>query len=263
MSTNKIDLILFENCAEHAKGFHESGITSFMIDLEILGKDIRQLGFDTEIRPGTLADLTSIASIQGVKAWCRINRFHENTAEEIRAVVDAGAHVILLPMVTTVSEVQTFLDLVDNQCEKAVMIETQQAAAIAGDLNNLRIDHVFFGLNDFAISRGGGSIFRALADGSVEQVRSKMPNISFGFGGLTDITKGSPIPCKMLMEEMERLNCEFTFLRRAFRRDIQHAPPAAIVSNLQDYWQQCRHRSELQRAVDHGNLISLINGEAH
>jgi hypothetical protein len=67
MNTNQgLKLVLFENDPVHALKSVACGIHSFMIDLEIMGKDLRQLGFDTEIRPSCQENLTEIAQLPNV-----------------------------------------------------------------------------------------------------------------------------------------------------------------------------------------------------
>ncbi|MTW22760.1 hypothetical protein [Allochromatium palmeri] len=205
-----LELVLFENDAASARRHMAWGISSFMIDWEVMGKDFRQLGFDTEIRPGTVEDLKGIASLPGARAWCRINRYGSHTASEVGMALDAGAQVILLPMVSELSKVASFVEMIDHRCETGLMIETMEGAALAPQLRGFPIDLVFFGLNDFAISRGGGSIFRALADGAVERVRRAIPEIRFGVGGLTDLRRGYPIPSTRLLSEEP---CQWSFPR--------------------------------------------------
>jgi hypothetical protein len=138
------------------------------------------------------------------------------------------------------------------------MIETVEGAGLAARLGGLAIDHVFFGLNDFTISRGGGSIFTALVDGSVEAVREALPDVDFGVGGLTDIRLGSPVPAARILEELERLRCGFTFLRRSYRRDSRLSSPRAIVEGIRAYWEVCSARSPEERARDHAELGKII-----
>ncbi|MEM1112366.1 MAG: hypothetical protein AAGI11_10705 [Pseudomonadota bacterium] len=253
-----LELVLFENDAEGARRAMQAGISAFMVDLELMGKDLRQLGFDTEIRPGQWSDLEAIAAEPGARAWCRINSYGEHTPGEVENAVSAGASVVLLPMVRRADEVSAFLGLLNSRCEAAIMVETRECAEIAASLQNLPIDHVFFGLNDFAISRGNSFIFSAVADGEVEAVRRAMPERSFGFGGLTDLRRGVPIPSARLLEELERLNCSFTFLRRSFRRDAQAIGAAEIVSGIQRYWRECARRSDEERLADHAALLRVI-----
>jgi len=254
-----IDLVLFENDPESARTNLNAGIGSFLIDTEVLGKDLRQLGFDTEIRPGTMADLQSISAIPKATCWCRINHYGKHTRAEVHTAIRAGADVILLPMVKTTSEIEGFLEIIDQQCQAAIMLETVEGAASAEGLRSLPVDHVFFGLNDFAISRGGGSIFKALVDGSVESVRQALPEVRFGVAGLTDINQGFPIPSARILEELERLRCDFTFLRRSFRRDAKSAGAKPIVAGIRDYWAKCSMRTDLQRTEDHEKLRAVID----
>jgi hypothetical protein len=253
-----LELVLFENEPESACAYLEAGIRSFLVDLEIIGKDQRQLGFDTEIRPGKLQDLQRIAALPGVSAWCRINRYGGHTQREVEHALEAGADVMILPMAESMTEIDAYLRLLDRRCRAGIMIETRACAALARELNQRPLDYAFFGLNDFAISRGGGLIFDALADGSVEAVNRALTGPRFGVGGLTDVRRGSPIPSARLVEEMERLGCGFTFLRRSFRRDARLIDPAVIVAGIRDYWAQCAARDHAQREADHRRLVAAI-----
>lgn len=254
-----MELVLFENAADKAREAIAYGVSSFMVDWETLGKEDRQLGFDTEIRPGTAADLAAIAAVGQARAWCRLNRYGGHTAAEVEAAIAQGAAVLLLPMVTRLDEVAGLLDLVAGRCAAGVLIETVEALALAPQLNGMPLDCIYFGLNDFAISRGSGSIFAAVADGSVESARRAFPGKRFGFGGLTAMDRGHPVPAARLLEEMERLDCDFTFLRRSFRRDAAKVPPGNIVHGIHDYWRHCAGRDGATRARDRQMLAALLN----
>ena len=237
-----LELFLFENDADKARQAIEHGIRHFLVDFESADKEQRQQGYDTEIRPGTLDDLRAISTVQDATAWCRINRYGPDTAKEIENAIDAGADGILLPMVVSVTEVEEFLRRVDRRCATGILVETVAAYASARDLAKLPFERVYFGLNDFAISRGGGSIFRALLDGSVERMREVFSEKIFGFGGITAIDAGFPLPAKHLLEEMARLDCRYSFMRRSFRRDTRERDPRTVVENIQDFWRRCGKR---------------------
>jgi hypothetical protein len=98
-------------------------------------------------------------------------------------------------------------------------VETIEAVQLAEELGRLPVTRVYVGLNDLAIARGSRHIFTAIADGTIDRLR---PHFSapFGFGGLTIVGAGFPVPCRVLMAEMARLQCTFTFLRRSFIADI-------------------------------------------
>jgi len=253
-----IELVLFANEAREAIPHIDAGITHFIVDTEVLGKDLRQLGFDTEIRPGTFSDLETISSLPGTTAWCRLNKFHDNTAQEVNSAINAGAAILLLPMVTRLEEVTEFKQLVDGRAKSAVMIETVEACALTPSIAMSGVDYAYFGLNDFAISRGLRTIFSALVDGSVDSARNHLPGVNFGVAGLTHINGGDPIPCTRLVEALERLQCSFTFLRRSFRRDAQLHSSQEIVEGIKRYWLHCSSRSEAEREADHQLLAQQI-----
>jgi hypothetical protein len=95
----------------------------------------------------------------------------------------------------------------------------------------LPLTRAYLGLNDLAIERESTSIFAAVADGTLERVRRSF-HVPFGFGGLTLPRAGFPIPCRLLMGEMARLDCRYSFLRRSFHRDVRGRDVAAEVGRI-------------------------------
>jgi hypothetical protein len=161
-------------------------------------------------------------------------------------------------MVRRVSEVEKFLTVIGGRCEAAILIETIEAVELAADLALLPLNRVYFGLNDFAICRGSSFIFDALKDGIIERVREQLGKIPFGFGGATAIDLGAPIPCRMLLAEMARLNCQFTFLRRSFKRDIATRDPTTVVTGIHDYWRGLHNRSPESAASEFQKLLTTV-----
>jgi hypothetical protein len=253
-----IELMLFEHDADRAAVFVEAGLTSFLVDWEHLGKDTRQHGFDTEIRLGTVNDLRAMCAVSGAAVWCRINRFGPHTRAEIEAAVHAGARGVFLPMVTCTSEVDGFLRLIDGRCDAGILVETIGALDHLEALGSRPLERVYFGLNDFAISRGGGSIFRAVLDGSVERTRAAFATARFGFGGLTAVDAGFPVPCARLIEELARLRCDFTFLRRSFRRDLTIRSLPDVLAGIRTAWHQAVTRDPGTMTRDHMHLHRIL-----
>lgn len=241
--------MLFETTAVGAREMLPAEIRNFLVDWECHGKAERQFSYDTEIAPVGTDELAAIAAVPETSAWCRINRLGPKTADEVERALASGATGLFLPMVTAPDEVECFLRHVNGRCRTGILVETISALACVRDLAALPLDRAYFGLNDFAISRGGGSIFRAVLDGSVERAREAFAGVDFGFGGITAIDAGAPVPCARLVEEMARLDCSFSFLRRSFRRDVPHVGAAALVAGVQDYWQHCRRREAV--AIEH------------
>jgi hypothetical protein len=195
-----------------------AGIDTVIVDCEYLGKVDRQAGADTQINRDTMDDLRRVRECTRARVACRINRCHESTAREVEEAIGAGAGEIFLPMVRAAEEVGRVLRLVAGRCALSILVETEAAVQCSHRLARLPVSRVYVGLNDLAIDRGSVSIFEAVADGTVEQVRREF-SVPFGFGGLTLPDRGSPIPCRLLIGEMARLECSFSFLRRSFTRD--------------------------------------------
>jgi len=130
-------------------------------------------------------------------------------------------------------------------------------------LARLPLTRVYLGLHDLAIERRTPNPFRAISDGIVERVRSAF-QIPFGFAGLTLPDRGFPIPCRLLIAEMARLGCSFSFLRRSFLRDIVGRDPRVeiprILEALREAFQQpppvweASHR-ELLRAIEEADAF--------
>ncbi len=204
---------------EVARGL-EAGISGAVVDWEWRGKDVRQKGWDTEINRDTPADLEAVAAVPGAITLCRINAWGPHSPGEVEEAVRRRASVILLPMVRSPSEVEGLLRCVDGRCSAGILVETVDAVDRSRELAGFPLEMVYVGLNDLCIDRKGRTIFDALVDGTVERLREIFSGTLFGFAGLTVVDRGEPVPCRLLLAEMVRIGCDFTFLRRSFRRDI-------------------------------------------
>jgi hypothetical protein len=122
-------------------------------------------------------------------------------------------------MVRRVEDVEAVLELVAGRIGLGILVETIDAVANAGELARQPLARVFVGLNDLAIERGNPSIFGALIDGTVDDLRAAF-DAPFGVAALTVPEGGAPLPCRLLIGELARVRCEFSILRRSFRRDI-------------------------------------------
>ena len=256
----EIELVVFETNPQKVDELGKAGFKSFIVDQEYLGKDLRQLGFDTEINTNVSADILPIAEKANCKVWTRINSFGPHTAAEVEGAIANRAHAIILPMVRSRNEVETFLDYVAKRVETCVMVETQEAVAIAADIDKTAVDAVYFGLNDYAIDTAARNIFQPILNGVLERTRNSLKSKRFGFGGLTHPELGRPIPSIMLLNELQRLGSSFTFLRRSFNRDINSIPPSKILQSINAAWEASRRRSEVERRNDCLALKQLIQG---
>ena len=125
-------------------------------------------------------------------------------------------------MVRSAGEVADAIRVARGRCGVGILVETVDAVRNAAELARLPLSRVYVGLNDLSIERGSRSIFEALTDGLVDEVRPLF-TVPFGMAGLTLPDCGRPIPCRLLIGEMARLACDFSFLRRSWRRDVSGA----------------------------------------
>jgi len=214
------ELWLFTTDTELARQCIDAGVIGIFIDWEYIGKEQRQNGAGLECNYDSLDDLIRMRDAVQAKIICRINTLGSYTAEEVEMAVLGGADVIILPMVRNPREVKTFLSFVNGRTESGILVETQEAVSNASALSRLPLDYVYVGLNDLALSRGSVNIFSSVSDGTVRRMRNVFSRTKFGFGGITVMDRGAPIPFDLLLREMAALSCNFGFLRRSFRRDI-------------------------------------------
>lgn len=240
--TDEFSLTLFSTRPHVIVEAVSAGVAEIIVDWENRGKEARQAGVDTEINCDTLDDLRRVVTCTSVRVLCRLNAFGPTTADEVERAVQAGADEILLPMVRTPGEVKAVLRQAGSRCGVGILVETADAVACRFALAELPLSRVYVGLNDLAIDRGTPCIFTAVADGTVEQIR-RACHVSFGFGGLTLPERGHPIPCRLLIGEMARLDCNFSFLRRSFFRDIKGLAMKDHVPRILAAIQQARSRS--------------------
>ncbi len=250
---------LFATRPEFVQEAVSAGVSSIIVDWENVGKSVRQADADTQINYDTLEDLERVRACTSAGVICRINGIGETTFREVEQAISAGVDEIFLPMVRTCQEVVEVLDQVQTRCGVGILVETAAALEIACDLACLPLSRVYVGLNDLAIDRGATSIFSALADGTVEDVRQHFPHIPFGFAGLTLPDRGSPLPCRLLIGEMARLKCNFSFLRRSFLRDVRDQNLASAVSRIQEAFQTALRRSHSEIDRDRQELVQCIN----
>lgn len=224
-------LFLFTVDPAVAQRAEAAGIDGLVVDWEQAGKRRRQRLADTEINGDTPEDLARVRTATSRRILCRINPMGPRSKGEIAAAIVGGADEILVPMVRSRGEVETALEQADGRVGVGILIETVEAVERVDQFGSLPLSRVYVGLNDLGIARGTRSIFTALVDGTVEHVRKSI-HVPFGVAGMTVPHRGEPIPALLLAGELARLGCDFTFLRRSFRRDVGEgdlAPAAQAI----------------------------------
>lgn len=202
-----------------------SGVDRIFVDLEFIGKALRQGGMDTVQSHHTADDVRAIrAAVTRAEVLVRVNPIHEALPDygdsqwEIDAVIDAGADVLMLPYFKTVSEVETFLRLVRGRAATMLLVETPEAVDAIDEILALEgIDEIHIGLNDLSLGYGMCFMFELLADGTVERLCRKFreKGVKYGFGGIASLGKGM-LPAERVIREHYRLGSTCVILSRSF-----------------------------------------------
>ena len=220
-----LKLMYITNRPELAVIAEKSGVDRIFVDMEYIGKNLRQGRLDTVQNNHTVEDVRNIrAVISKAELFVRVNPIHEATdeyassEEEINAVIEAGADIIMLPYFKTVEEVYRFLSIVNGRTRTMLLLETKEAAAILDILLTMKgIDEIHIGLNDLSISRNQKFLFELLADGTVERLcmKMKLAGKFYGFGGIASLGRGM-VPAEIIIKEHYRLGSRMAILSRSF-----------------------------------------------
>ena len=255
------ELFLFTSDPACAQTFTEAGGSGVIVDWEVRDKRRRQAGAGTEISGEIFEDLRSVRGSCAGTLICRVNAVWDGTAEEVDRAVDAGVDEVLLPMVRNVDEVEEVLSVAAGRCRVGILVETEDAVRTARELAKLPLARAFVGLNDLAIDRGLKNIFLSLVDGTVERARECF-DVPFAVAGLTLPDRGHPIPCRLLIAEMVRLDCSFGILRRSFRRDTDGMDMGEAIREIERGVEEtCRLGGEELESA-HQRLKSLVGSLA-
>lgn len=220
-----LNLMYITNKPWVAKIAEEAGVDWIFIDMEWIGKDVRQGGLDTVQNHHTFEDVRTIKNaVSKAKVLTRINPIHEGVAgypdskEEIDRTIDAGADILMLPFFKTVAEVELFIKYVGGRAKTCLLVETPEAALLMDEILDIEgIDMIHLGLNDLHLALGMKFMFELLADGTVDRLSSKIKakGIPFGFGGIATLTGGA-VPGSMILKEHVRLGSSMVIVSRSF-----------------------------------------------
>lgn len=220
-----LKLMYITNRVDVAQIAESAGVDRIFVDLEYIGKADRQGGMDTVQNRHTVEDVRKICNaIRSAELLVRVNPIHDATSEytsskeEIDAVIEAGAEIIMLPYFKTVEEVQKFVYLVNGRAKTFLLLETPEAAEVLDDILKISgIDEIHIGLNDMSLGYGMKFMFQLLANGQVESwcKRIGVKGISYGFGGIASLGKGE-LPAEYIIAEHYRLGSSFAILSRSF-----------------------------------------------
>lgn len=234
-----LKLMYITNRPDIAQIAESSGVDRIFVDMEYIGKAQRQGGLDSVQNHHTVEDVRAMKqAVQTAEVLVRINPIHDAAAEytsskeEIDEVIRAGADILMLPYITSVSQVKEFLDCVDGRAKTMLLIETPVSAeSIDEILAHDGIDEIYIGLNDLSLGYHKNFMFELLADGTVEGLclKCKLKGIPYGFGGIASLGKGM-LPSEYIIREHYRLGSTCAILSRSFC-NVEKVQHIGIISS--------------------------------
>lgn len=220
-----LKLMYITNSPDVALIAEEAGVDRIFIDMEYIGKAARQGGMDSVQNHHTVEDVKNIRPIlTKAQLLVRVNPIHEasdeycSSEEEINAVIEAGADIVLLPFFKTVEEVKKFIAYVGGRAKVLLLMETPEAADLVDEIIAVPgIDEIHIGINDMSLGYGKTFMFELLSDGTVEGLclKFKRAGIPYGFGGVASIGTGK-LPAETIIKEHYRLGSSMVILSRSF-----------------------------------------------
>lgn len=255
---NHLKLMYITNRPEIAEIAEQTGVDRIFVDMEYIGKSLRQGGMDTVQSRHTLQDVRNIRDcLKQAELMVRCNPIHGKTedycdsAEEIEGIVDAGAQVIMLPYFKTAAEVEQFVRLVDGRAKTFPLVETREAAESIDEILQVDgIDEIYIGLNDLSLSYGYPFMFQLLANGTVDRLAEKIraKGLQFGFGGLASL-RGGMLPGSYVLKEHYRLGSSRVILSRSFCNAGKVQDLAEVRKIFKDGIQEIRDLEEICRTT--------------
>ena len=270
-----LELMYITNRPEVAQIAENSGIDRIFVDLEYIGKDIRQGGMDTVQNRHTISDVDAMKkALTKASLLVRVNPIHDatndysSTEQEIEDVINAGAQIIMLPFFKTAKEVERFIKAVNGRTKTQLLIETPEAIENIDEILSVGgIDEVFIGLNDLSLGYGHKFMFKPLADGTVEKAIEKFKKVGvpYGFGGIAALGRGA-LPSEKIIGEHYRLGSTRVILSRSFCNtniieDINVIKMVfeTGVSQIREYEQYCMAQSDEFFSSNREDVIKIVD----
>ena len=189
----------------------KSGVDRIMIDLEKLGKETRQQGWNSIISDHNFDDIPKVKKeLKSADLLVRINPMNENTKKEIDDAISLGADMLMLPFFKTADEVSSFISMVGKRVRTSLLLETKEAVD--------NIEEVHIGLNDLSHSYNANFLFQMFPMGVVDHIVEKLKAHginNYGIGGIARLNHGL-VPAEDVIAEHYRLGSKCAILSRAF-----------------------------------------------
>jgi hypothetical protein len=218
-----------------------AGIDRIGLDLEVLGKAERQRGLRTLISSHAEHQLRDMRrAVTRGELFCRINPIHDNSEAEINRVLAYGVEVLMLPMFTTVAEVEAFVALVRGRAKAVPLLEHELAVRHVEEIVRIPgLDCVHVGLTDLSLSLGAPNRFALLASPLLDRIAAAVhgQRLRLCVGGIgRALDDSQPIPSDVIYAQYPRLDATGALVSRAFFG----ANPALIDIDVEV--RRCRER---------------------
>ncbi len=246
-----------------------AGIDRIGLDLEVIGKAQRQRGLGTWVsahREDQLAPMRG--AVTRGELFCRVNPIHPGSRAEIDRVLACGVDVLMLPMFTTVAEVETFVALIDGRARAVPLLEHRLAAdQVAQIVRVAGLDCVHVGLTDLALSLNATNRFALMASPLMDRIASAVHGAGLrlcvgGIGRAMDDSQ--PIPTDAIYAQYARLDATGALVSRTFFGPdplaVDLAGEIARCRQRMAHWRQ-RSAAELESA--RAWLVTLVGACPH
>ena len=269
-----LKLMYITNNVSVAKIAEETGVDRIFVDLEYIGKNLRQGGMDTVQNHHTPLDAANIKKeLNKSELLVRINPIHDatddyaSTEDEVNSVIESGADIIMLPYFKTAVEVKRFITAVNGRVKTMLLFESAKSIENIDEILSVAgIDEVYIGLNDLSLDYGRKFLFSILADGTVEKITKKFKekNLPFGFGGMASLD-GGLLPGSKVLPEHYDLGSTCVILSRAFCNTTQITDLDEIrtvfksgVQKIREYEEFCFKQDKLFFKQNHQELQRIV-----
>jgi len=220
-----LKLMYITNRPDVATIAEKYGVDRIFVDMEFINKAERQGGMDSVQNHHTIEDVKAVrACVKKSDLMVRVNPIHNalgdypSSEEEIEAVIQTGADLVMLPYFKTIEEVERFLGIVKGRAKTMLLLETSEAVQCLDQILEMDgIDEIHIGINDLSLSYHKTFMFELLADGTVEKLcrRMQIAGKFYGFGGIASLGRGL-VPAEMIIKEHYRLGSRMAILSRSF-----------------------------------------------
>ncbi|MBZ0329204.1 hypothetical protein KZO25_02595 [Halomonas sp. ANAO-440] len=232
---SRLNFMMITSSPDVATFIEQHGVARIFMDQEVLGKAQRQGHLDTHKAAHSLEDIAAVASVlQHAELMVRLNPLNVSTRREVDAALEHGAQRLMLPMFSSRTEVEQFLDIVNSRVPITFLAETAASLVRLPDWVGLLMpgrDEVHIGLNDLSLSMGLGFLFEPMAARLLDPTAAVLnqATVTWGVGGVARIGQGE-LPAETVLGEHVRLGSQWIILSRAFHAGA--ATSAGLLATL-------------------------------